>query len=350
MSCSRPAAFLSLAAAAAVSVLSLGCGGAGFDPASAIPAGSTAYGRLDTAAIRSSGEGSWAEDYLESLEENQDYVRIRDDLGFDPVRDLDRIWLGFGPHADRGQGVLVFEGAIDPARLAARLAGQDGYELRKVAGVDVHVLPNESGERYGFYFPAEGWAVMAGEGWIDASISAWQGNGPSVDENEALQSLVDHVDREDQFWLVMQMPEEAAPPTGNPMIDGLADDIDSVVVTLDFSPSRELHFTSLIRTGEPSSAKTLESTASGFLQMGRMMLVGQAPKLAELIGKLQFSVEGNLMKAELRAEEELLRGVRAEIEGLEPSLGEGGSPGTPGAPAPTPEPAPPPAPPAEPGS
>jgi len=317
--CSLPVSAV-LLASLLLGSLAIGCGREAFDPASAVPEEARVLARINLAELRAEGAANdFAREWLEKFEADPKYAKFREETGFDPLREVDEILIAAGPSPDKGQMMAVFRGTFDPKKIVQSLQAQEDYESQDIQGTLVHFLPGKGDQRSGFFFPKEGYAVGAGGAWAGAAVDAAAGRTGNVTGNETIQSLLDHLDRNDAFWLVSQVADETGFSVVNasPLGRYLGDiQVHSILVSLDppMKAAGDLRLLLMAETQDPASASKLESIAAGGIQLAKMMVMSIAPRTTELMDKVQFSVEGEMMKAEVRCDPTLLVDVKKELD------------------------------------
>jgi hypothetical protein len=311
-----------LVASLLLGFVAVGCGGDAFDPASAVPEDARVLAQLRLADLRAEGPASeFAAGWLEKFEADPKYAKFREETGLDPIQEVDRILIAAGTNPNKGEMMAVFEGSFDPDKILQSLQEQEGYQSEDVQGTVIHFVTDQSGQRAGFFFPKEGYAVGAGEGWAGTAVDALAGRTGSVAGNEKIQSLLDRLDRNDPFWVVSQVADEtgASVVNASPLGRILGDvQVQSILASVD-PPEKaagDLGFQLMVGAQDPASAAKLESMAAGGIQFAKMMVMSSSPRTTELMDKLQFSVDGDMAKMELRCDGALLEDVLKELEAM----------------------------------
>ncbi|HEX9950214.1 MAG TPA: hypothetical protein VGB53_00460 [Rubricoccaceae bacterium] len=157
--------------------------------------------------------------------------------GFDPGRDLDRVYLAApagAQSATAGRAAFVGYGRFSRERVERFLATQTEHPLTTtdVDGVAMY-LSTEDGETMGVAFPNDQMVLAGDEATVRQMLARIGGSGsaPSAD----LQALLDRVAFPDGAWFVARHLDTADAPTGDDNPAALAARLsEGVAVSMDF--------------------------------------------------------------------------------------------------------------------
>ena len=158
--------------------------------------------------------------------------------GFDPGRDLDRVYLAApagAPSATAGRAAFVGYGRFSRERVERFLATQTERPLTTtdVDGVALYLSTDDDGRASGVAFPNDRMVLAGDEATVRQMLGRMgtAGAAPSAD----LQALLDRVAFPDGAWFVARHLDTAGAPAGNDNPAALAARLsEGVAVSMDF--------------------------------------------------------------------------------------------------------------------
>lgn len=291
---------------------------------------------------RMRGEPIWKR-VEKSLNENQQNKQKYDDLvketGFDPLKQLDTVFVAFGAKPDAGSygGLLRSGVAFDQTKLVAyakKEVQKDGATLQEedYAG---HKLYHPSDAPSGYVtFLDSRTIVFGGKDWLQKIIDLSSGKGESAAKNAELAALVKKTNTNTAMWGAGLVPESARQElqgnTGMPELAGMKDAYGSIDFAKGFALGVALDL------GSAADAQGLVAKVDEQLSMAKkspqVQLLGMTPYLDAVKASSKDSAFHLAVDLNQQQVDELVARIEGLLKTLGGSLGGGAPPSLPGQP------------------
>lgn len=292
-----------------------------------LPAETGLVGGVDLAALRQQG---WLLDSLRQaageVKEAPDYQAFVAATGFDYSRDLDHLWLGVLGSSQSPLLVGVAEGRFVRAKILDYAHQQDA-RLRRYQGFDIYevlpppprprrrppgspaAVPSERGFAFAFLDDTH-FAFGSDAARVAMLIDCWLGKAPAVSADESRRMELERLAASQQAWAVDE-PEKWKPPFFEDTPSGQPFEAVVAQVAVGLRVDAEgLELVGEARCREPQQAERLRDNLNVLALLGRATFSRQpnaaTQTLAEVLGNLTFTQQGDTVAARVRIERQQL--------------------------------------------
>jgi hypothetical protein len=278
------------------------------DPLALVPANAATVAVIRWNELRNSPLGPRVFAAMDEVSTDGDAARFLRETGLTPREDIDTIVVAMSPGAGGGEpedGLVVFEGRFDVAKLGAALASHDASRRTSDSGDAYYRLARHGGESEGAVALVNRGLIVAGsERSVLAALARKENGGAGgLTSGTGLGRNLGRVDSRASAWALIDMTRfpsmrnddaGGADSSGEPSraIVGAMKSVSLIALQATVrGDAIELAATGV--TGDSENRDLLEDSLRGVLAMWRLAVQEKSPELVSVIRRFQIDNDGD---------------------------------------------------------